>query len=123
VDYVLFTSREGYCEYYASAFIVMARSLGIPARMSVGFYPSDEEVDTGIMYRERNAHAWPEVYFPGYGWIGFEPTAARSEVNRDAATPAGGVTPPIDERSNRLGEGLQSGGLDANDPFFDEANQ
>jgi transglutaminase-like putative cysteine protease len=87
VDYVLFDSRVGYCEYYASAFIVMARSLGIPARMVTGFFPADRDRDAGgFLYRERNAHAWPEVYFEGHGWVPFEPTAARSEFNRDPAS-------------------------------------
>ncbi len=104
VDFVLFETQEGYCEYYASAFIVMARSLGIPARMAVGFYPTDEKVEGGFLYRERNAHAWPEVYFAGYGWIGFEPTAARSEVNREPA-------PPADSSIARLPEDLRGEGL------------
>jgi len=122
VDYVLFDSREGYCEYYASAFIVMARSLGIPARMSAGFFPTDEEVDGGLLYRERNAHAWPEVYFPGYGWIGFEPTAAREEINRDpAASSGGGGSAPGDRGA--LGEGLRGDALGAfDDALFDEQN-
>ncbi|MEZ4522853.1 MAG: transglutaminase domain-containing protein [Thermomicrobiales bacterium] len=123
VDYVLFTSQEGYCEYYASSFIVMARSLGIPTRMSAGFFPTDDETDAGFVYRERNAHAWPEVYFPDYGWIAFEPTAARAAVDRDVTTPAGGTTSPIDERTGRLGEGAQSGALDdLNDLEFEEQN-
>ena len=123
VDYALFTSREGYCEYYASAFIVMARSLGIPARMSVGFFPTDEETDNGYLYRESNAHAWPEVYFPDYGWVGFEPTAAREEVNRDVATPAGGGGSPLDERTGRAGEGILEDDLNSLDPLFDEQNE
>ena len=124
VDYVLFTSQEGYCEYYASAFIVMARSLGIPARMSAGFFPTDEDTDAGLIYRERNAHAWPEVYFPEYGWVAFEPTAARTEVDRDAATPAGGGGQPLDERSGPLGEGgRDAGGLTSDDTAFTEDNQ
>lgn len=90
VDYVLFTDQRGYCEYYASAFIVMMRSLGIPARMTVGFYPTDEKDGSAYQYRELNAHAWPEVYFDGYGWIGFEPTAARAEVSRAPLDPAAG---------------------------------
>lgn len=90
VDHVLFTSQEGYCEYYASAFVVMARSLGLPTRMSVGFFPTDEEAEGGYLYRERNAHAWPEVYFPDYGWIGFEPTAARSTIEREPFSGGGG---------------------------------
>lgn len=99
VDYVLFDSRAGYCEYYASAFIVMARSQGIPARMVTGFFPADRDADAGgFLYRERNAHAWPEVYLDGYGWVPFEPTAARSEISRDPAPPSDAVggAPPTD---------------------------
>jgi transglutaminase-like putative cysteine protease len=99
VDYVLFDSRAGYCEYYASAFIVMARSLGIPTRMVTGFFPADRDADAGgFLYRERNAHAWPEVYFEGHGWVPFEPTAARSEFNREPVTsdpePGPGIIEP-----------------------------
>jgi transglutaminase-like putative cysteine protease len=83
VDHVLFTTLQGYCEYYSSAFIVMARSLGIPTRMTVGFFPGDEKTDEGTLYRERNAHAWPEVYFPEFGWVAFEPTASRQAFARD----------------------------------------
>lgn len=85
VDFVLFEDQRGYCEYYASAFVVMARSLGIPTRMVAGFYPTDEREGREHTYRELNAHAWPEVYFEGYGWIGFEPTSGRAEISRDPA--------------------------------------
>lgn len=82
VDYVLFDSQKGYCEYYASSMIVMLRSLGIPARMVVGFYPAPYDASVGgFVYRQRYAHAWVEVFFPGYGWIPFEPTAARPPLD------------------------------------------
>ncbi|MFM9105900.1 MAG: transglutaminase-like domain-containing protein, partial [Chloroflexota bacterium] len=74
VDYVLFDSREGYCEYYASAMAVMLRSQGIPARVVGGYYPAAwDTTEGGYLYREKNAHLWVEVFFPGYGWIPFEP--------------------------------------------------
>ncbi len=113
VDYVLFEDQRGYCEYYASAFVVLARSLGIPARMVAGFYPTDERDGREYTYRELNAHAWPEVYFEGYGWIGFEPTAGRPEISRDPAerTPASTSEPTI-----RDGGFAGEGRLDA----FDE---
>lgn len=83
VDHFLFESQRGYCNYYATAEVVLLRSLGIPARMSVGFTEGEVDPETG-MYRviERNAHAWPEVYFPDYGWIEFEPTASEPELLR-----------------------------------------
>lgn len=78
VDYVLFDHRYGYCEHYAASMTVMLRSLGIPARVVVGYSPGEwDEVTSSFLYRQRNAHAWVEVHFPGYGWIPFEPTANR----------------------------------------------
>ena len=75
VDYFLFTQKTGYCTYFASALAVMLRSVGIPARMVVGFLPGqyDPKAHTYII-RDRDYHAWTEVYFPGYGWITFDPT-------------------------------------------------
>ncbi|HEY4687863.1 MAG TPA: transglutaminase domain-containing protein [Anaerolineae bacterium] len=83
VDYVLFVSQAGYCDYYASAMVTMARSLGIPARVVVG-YARGEYLPSGDVYRvrERNAHMWVEVFFPNYGWIEFEPTAVQPLVSR-----------------------------------------
>jgi hypothetical protein len=83
VDWLLFDLRMGYCNYYASAMIVMLRSLGVPARMAAGFAQGDWSADqNAFIVREKDAHTWVEVFFPGYGWINFEPTAAQAEVNR-----------------------------------------
>src|SRR5262249_16206916 len=70
VDYVLFDSQQGYCEYYGSSMAVLLRMDGIPARVVGGYYrvPFDQQ-DNGYLYREKNAHLWVEVFFPGYGWI------------------------------------------------------
>lgn len=99
VDYVLFERQRGYCEYYASAMAVMLRTLGVPSRVAVGFFPGDyDEEQQGFVYRQRNAHAWVEVFFPGYGWIPFEPTASqplRDEDSRETA--ATSTPPPIEE--------------------------
>jgi len=83
VDYFLFDSREGYCDYYASAMALMARAVGIPARIAVGYAGGeyDEELD-GFRVRRSNAHAWVEIYFPDYGWIEFEPTAGEPPIVR-----------------------------------------
>jgi transglutaminase-like putative cysteine protease len=76
VDYFLFELQTGYCDYYASAMVVLARSLGLPARLAVG-YLAQPANDEGVqVVREINAHSWPEIYFAGYGWVEFEPTAA-----------------------------------------------
>lgn len=78
VDYVLFDNRAGYCEHYSAAMAVMLRSLGIPARVVVGYAPGQLDPETGAwLYLQSNAHAWVEAYFPGYGWIPFEPTASQ----------------------------------------------
>ncbi len=89
VDYFLFDVKEGYCDYYASAMVVMLRSVGVPARFVVGYTPGqpreqNELDDSNPVFRvlERNAHAWPEVYFPSYGWVQFEPTASEPLLAR-----------------------------------------
>ncbi len=77
VDNFLFTSREGWCEQIASSLVVLARSVGIPARLVTGFVPGQLDQLTGRwVVRERDAHAWAEIYFPGIGWQGFDPTAS-----------------------------------------------
>ncbi len=92
VDFFLFDSRAGYCEYFASAMVMMARSLGIPARMAVGYAPGDR-VEAGVYeIRGSNAHAWAELYFPAYGWQVFEATKSITPVIR---IPGSGVAPPI----------------------------
>jgi transglutaminase-like putative cysteine protease len=83
VDYILFTAKEAYCDYYASSMIVMARSLGIPARLAAGFargsFNSEKDAFEVL---NRDAHSWVEVYFPKYGWVEFEPTAAQPTIIR-----------------------------------------
>lgn len=67
-------TRRGYCEQYASAMAVMARMLGIPARAAVGFTQGTRVRDDEWEVRGKDAHAWPELWFEGVGWIRFEPT-------------------------------------------------
>jgi hypothetical protein len=83
VDYVLFVTQQGYCDYYASAMAVMARSLGIPSRIATGYAQGqfDPNLNVYEIYQD-NAHTWPEIYFPKYGWIQFEPTANQPTVDR-----------------------------------------
>ena len=77
VDDFLFRSRLGWCEQVASSLVVMARSVGIPARLATGFVPGSRDPLTGqFIVRERDAHAWTEIYFPGVGWQQFDPTAS-----------------------------------------------
>ena len=77
VDYFLFDGQEGYCVYYASAMVVMSRAIGIPARYAEGFLlPAQRDQYTGMFtVTNRNAHAWAEIYFEGFGWLVVESTA------------------------------------------------
>lgn len=91
VHHLLLESRRGFCEQIGSALVVMLRSLGIPSRLVVGYVPGEYDSTTGEwLSRGTDAHAWAEVYFPGIGWQGFDPTAgvALSGPNR-----AGNVDP------------------------------
>lgn len=76
VDYFLFEQQAGYCDFYASSMVVLARALGLPARIGIGYLaqPADEN-GFQTMY-QINGHSWAEVYFAGFGWVEFEPTAA-----------------------------------------------
>lgn len=67
--------RRGYCVHFATAMTLMARDLGIPARVVVGLLPGRKDGDEWVA-SERDAHAWPELYFAGAGWVRFEPTPA-----------------------------------------------
>ncbi|MBC7811590.1 MAG: transglutaminase domain-containing protein [Burkholderiales bacterium] len=105
VDWVLFDFRQGYCNYYASSMVMMLRSIGIPARMAAGFAQGTWDAENNVfVVRERDAHTWVEVYFPGYGWIEFEPTAAQAPLNRvddvqlqlpPTSTPINSPTPTV----------------------------
>ncbi|MBI4296206.1 MAG: transglutaminase domain-containing protein, partial [Chloroflexi bacterium] len=73
VEYFLFNQKSGFCTYFASAMTTMLRSVNVPARLAVGYNPGERDVAEGtFILRGKNSHAWPEVYFPGYGWVGFE---------------------------------------------------
>lgn len=75
VDYFLFELQRGYCDYYASSMVVMARTLGLPARIAIGYLPQPADANGTQTVRHENGHSWAEVYFAGYGWVEFEPTA------------------------------------------------
>ena len=95
--------RSGYCVHFSSAMASMARVLGIPARVAVGFTPGEATLDPAtqiVEYRVStdNFHAWPELYFEGIGWVRFEPTPGRGEVPTFAALAVDDpATPGIDE--------------------------
>lgn len=134
IDWVLFDYQVAFCNYYASAEVIMLRTLGIPARMAVGFAqgyyeepdaalaPERDEVfdlPQGVfVVREQDAHAWPEVYFPGFGWVEFEPTVSQAPLVRpenaeeqlDFANTLGGAwIAPGRGRLDRLNQNLPAG--------------
>ena len=119
LDYFLFQSRKGYCQDFATAMAVMLRTLAIPSRVMSGFgLGAYDERTHRYLVSTTDAHAWVEVYFPGYGWMPFEPTPdslnfpiIRPLTAALAAAPAptgGGaaIRPP----NARLGELSQDGG-------------
>jgi transglutaminase-like putative cysteine protease len=95
VDFFLFESQTGYCQYFASAMVMMARSLGMPARVAAGFAPGERQEDNTFLVREANAHAWAEIFFPGYGWQIFEATKSiNPRFARAGGDPAQAERPP-----------------------------
>jgi transglutaminase-like putative cysteine protease len=94
--------KTGYCVHYASAMAIMARELGIPARIAVGFQPGDRRFNEGSNVFEVSTddlHAWPELYFDGIGWLRFEPTPGRGAVPRYGSALVDDPTTPQDESS------------------------
>ena len=76
VDHFLFEAEQGWCEQIASSLVVLARANGIPARLVTGYVPDDHDPVTGLYtVRQKDAHAWAEVWFPEVGWVPFDPTA------------------------------------------------
>jgi transglutaminase-like putative cysteine protease len=109
IDDMLFfleRSRRGYCEQFAGTMAVLARSLGFPSRVAVGFLPGERNRDGVFRVTSDDIHAWTEVYFgPTYGWLAFEPTPTREN-------PVAGylVAPPLGTRPDaNLGAGPQAG--------------
>jgi transglutaminase-like putative cysteine protease len=93
--------KSGYCVHYASAMAVMARILGIPSRVAVGFQPGEAVSQQGVtsfQVTSHDLHAWPELYFEGVGWLRFEPTPGRGELPDYSLTaPQDDPTTPQDE--------------------------
>ena len=102
VLWVLFDYKKGFCLYYASAETLMLRSIGIPARMAVGFAEGTfDEIRDRFVVTRNDAHAWPEVYFPGVGWVEFEPTGNQAPLDRPETK-----NNAIDESNSNLGGNL-----------------
>jgi transglutaminase-like putative cysteine protease len=95
VDYFLFDLHEGYCDYYATSMVVLARVIGLPARLVVGYAEGTyHEASNSYSVTEADAHSWAEVYFPGIGWVEFEPTGGRPPIDRPLDQPLIEIPPP-----------------------------
>jgi transglutaminase-like putative cysteine protease len=119
LEWVLFDYKKGFCVYYASSEVLMLRSLGIPARMTVGFTQGDRD---GNIYtvRKFNAHAWPEVYFPNVGWVEFEPTGNQPVLDRPLPPRDTNATNPVNPLNIPRREGLDFAGREQNDQGITE---
>ena len=116
------TIREGYCQYYASTMVILLRKEGIPARLVQGFLPGARDTHTGIeTILASSAHAWVEVYFPGYGWQLFDPTgggraqnapltAGEAVASASPGASAGSSGPVLPSRRDREPPGQAGGG-------------
>ncbi|GAA3445777.1 transglutaminaseTgpA domain-containing protein [Planomonospora venezuelensis] len=113
----LIRSRAGYCEQFAASMAVLARVLGIPARVSVG-YTGGTNISGQWTVRTHDSHAWPELYFEGTGWLRFEPTPAGAAGQGSATVPiytqpevttGGDDTPTANPSTGPTGAGVPSG--------------
>lgn len=96
IDEFLLETRAGFCEHYASAFVVLMRAAGVPARVVTGYQGGElNTVDNFVEVRQSEAHAWAEIWIPDAGWIRVDPTAAvapeRVQRNLQTAVPAQGL--------------------------------
>ena len=92
IEWFLFDGQTGFCNYYATSEVLMLRSLGIPARLSAGYAEGDYDSETNnYTVRKKDSHAWPEVYFQGYGWTVFEPTTSQRMVNYPSGNGLAGI--------------------------------
>jgi hypothetical protein len=97
VDYFLFDLQRGYCDYFASAMTVLARAAGLPARLAVGYASGTYDWERArYLVTEADAHAWPEIYFPGHGWVGFEPTSGFAAVEHTDSAALSEWAEPMD---------------------------
>ena len=120
--------KRGFCQQFSVSFASMARSVGIPARVAIGFTQGDLGTDGRYHVFGRNAHAWPEVYFDQIGWIAFEPTPGRGQAGAQGIT---GVAPEQAAPTRSTGGATSGipvptpsaprGPIDGNDPRADAA--
>ena len=107
VDYFLFVQKQGYSDYFASAMAILMREVNVPTRMVAGYGMGTWEPNQEILViRDRDSHVWPEVFFPGYGWVIFEPTPIYQPPLRGVPLPLREEALPEETESELSCEGL-----------------
>ncbi len=126
MDWFLFDHKAGYCNFYATAEVILLRSLGVPARLAVGYAQGEFDPETGrFLVLRKDSHAWPEVYFPGIGWVEFEPTTSQTELQyreMDTIGEAPNQDPSIDDEFDRIRD-QEEGLLENSNPESMEPGQ
>jgi transglutaminase-like putative cysteine protease len=100
--------KVGYCEQFAATMALMSRAIGIPARVVVGFTPGSRNDDGEFVVTAKDAHAWPELFFTGIGWVRFEPTP-RGAADGGSVTVPGWAAPAPSTGEDRRGETSREG--------------
>ncbi|MER5434749.1 DUF3488 and transglutaminase-like domain-containing protein [Streptomyces sp. NPDC002588] len=100
--------KQGFCVHFSFAMAAMARTLGIPARVAVGFAPGSPQADSSVAVSLKDAHAWPELYFEGVGWTRFEPTPTRGTTPSYTVPDSSGVTTPEQPQSSQSADSAPS---------------
>lgn len=111
LDHFLLESKKGFCTHFATAFVLLARAEGLPARYVQG-YMTNTDGRTSISVKSADAHAWPEVYFEGAGWVSFEPTASLSAGHsywKTGAEKDVDKNPLSDNAVGKSGDGMEEG--------------
>lgn len=127
IEYFLYEIKEGYCDYYATAMVLMLRHLGIPSRVVSGYAEGIYDDESGVYFvTDKDAHTWVEVFFPGLGWVEFEPTAGESPLYRPPDETAEMIN-PYEEFIDPLGPGADlaenPGDLLPDQPLFNQPDQ
>lgn len=127
IETFLFEAKTGYCEQFAGTYAVLARLIGLPARVAVGFTPGERDEEAGVFrVKGGHGHAWAEVYLHGYGWVQFDPTPGRGDpqaVTHTGLEPAQDDTlaqeqPPVTETT--LAPGGDGATTDTSAPIFED---
>ncbi|GAX88764.1 DUF4129 domain-containing transglutaminase family protein [Effusibacillus lacus] len=108
VDQFLFDSQRGYCDHFSSSMVVLARSVGMPARWVKGFTAGEQDTTPvpgsdmkKYLVRNKNAHSWVEVWIPGTGWVPFEPTATFAQPVVQEVTPVAAPEQPAEQTERK----------------------